>query len=109
MNGIVILILSVALVAVAVLLGRSIVRMRRATRRFEVLDRIAQVSDRGGTLPETLDAICEILVPEVADFCMIDLVKDDRVERIAVRVGPGRRPEGGGGPRRPSALAAAPR
>src|SRR4051812_6917543 len=63
--------------------------MRRAMRRFEVLDRIAKVSDRGGTLRETLDSICEILVPEVADFCMIDLVRGDRVERIAVRVGPG--------------------
>jgi serine phosphatase RsbU (regulator of sigma subunit) len=89
LGGIVILILSVALAAVAALLGRSIVRMRRATRRFEVLDRIAQVSDRGGSLHETLDLICEIIVPEVADFCMIDLVRGDRVERIAVRVGPG--------------------
>jgi serine phosphatase RsbU (regulator of sigma subunit) len=89
LEGIIILILSVALAAVAVLLGRSIVRMRRAMRRFEVLDRIAQVSDRGGTLPETLDSICEILVPEIADFCMIDLVREDRVERIAVRVGAG--------------------
>ena len=36
-------------------------------RRFEVLNRIAHVSDRGGTLSESLDAICEILVPELAD------------------------------------------
>src|SRR5215213_948402 len=63
--------------------------MRRAVRRFEVLDQIAQVSDRGGSLRETLDAICEIVVPEIADFCMIDLVKDETVDRIAVRVGPG--------------------
>jgi serine phosphatase RsbU (regulator of sigma subunit) len=89
LGGIVTLILSVALVAVAALLGRSIVRMRRAMRRFEVLNRIAQVSDRGGSLPETLDSICEIIVPEIADFCMIDLVRGDRIERIAVRVGPG--------------------
>ena len=89
MGGIVILILSVALAAVAALLARSIVRMRRATRRFEVLNRIAQVSDRGGSLHETLDSICEIIVPELADFCMIDVVKGDGIERIAVRVGPG--------------------
>lgn len=89
MGGIVILILSVALVTVAALLGRSIVRMRRATRRFEVLNRIARVSDRGGSLHETLDSICEIIVPEIADFCMIDLVRGGRIERIAVRVGPG--------------------
>jgi serine phosphatase RsbU (regulator of sigma subunit) len=89
LDGIIILILSLALAAVAALLGRSVVRMRRAMRRFDVLSRIAQVSDRGGSLGETLDSICEILVPELADFCMIDLVKGDGVERIAVRVGPG--------------------
>ena len=89
MDGIVILVLSVALAAVAALLARSIFRMRRAMRRFEVLNRIAEVSDRGGTLRETLDSTCAIIVPELADFCMIDLVRDDRVERIAVRVGPG--------------------
>ena len=89
MDGIVILVLSVALAAVAALLARSIFRMRRTMRRFEVLNRIAMVSDRGGTLRETLDSTCAIIVPELADFCMIDLIRDDRVERIAVRVGPG--------------------
>ena len=106
MGGIVILILSVALVAVAALLARSILRMRRAMRRFEVLNRIAQVSDRGGSLHETLDSICEIIVPEIADFCMIDLVegRPGRADRRAGR--PRRRPEGGRGPRRPPSLAA---
>ena len=59
-------------------------------RRFEVLHRIAQISDSGGgTLRETLDSICEIIVPEIADFCVIDLIREGQVERIAVRVGPG--------------------
>jgi serine phosphatase RsbU (regulator of sigma subunit) len=89
LDAIVIAVLSIALTALAALLARSLIRMRRATRRFEVLHRIAEVSDRGGTLRETLDATCSIIVPELADFCMIDLVKGDRVERIAVRVGPG--------------------
>ena len=81
--------LIIALAALVVLLFRSSIRTRRTTRRFDVLNRIAEVSDRGGTLRETLDATCSIIVPELADFCMIDLIKDDRVERIAVRVGPG--------------------
>ena len=89
MDGIVILILSVALAAVAALLGRSILRMRRAMRRFEVLNRIAEVSDRGGSLRETLDAICEIIVPELADFCMIDVI-EERPGRAGRRAG--RRP-----------------
>ena len=59
-------------------------------RRFEVLHRIAQISDSGGgTLRETLDSVCEIIVPEIADFCVIDLIREGQVERIAVRVGPG--------------------
>ena len=73
----------------AALLARAVVRIRRVRRRFDVLFRIAEVSDRGGTLSETLDATCAIIVPELADFCMIDLIKGGRVERIAVRVGPG--------------------
>jgi serine phosphatase RsbU (regulator of sigma subunit) len=89
LDGIVIGVLSVALAALAGLLTRSILRMRRVVRRFEVLNRIAEVSDVGGSLRETLDSTCAIIVPELADFCMIDLVKGDRVERIAVRVGPG--------------------
>ncbi len=89
MDVIVIIVLSIALAALAVLLARAILRMRRAMRRFESLRRIAEVSDRGGTLPEVLDATCSIIVPELADFCAIDLIDGDRVERIAVRVGPG--------------------
>jgi serine phosphatase RsbU (regulator of sigma subunit) len=89
LDGIVIAVLSIVVAVLGVLLAGSVTRMRRATRRFDVLNRIAEISDRGGTLRETLDATCSIIVPELADFCMIDLIKDERVERIAVRVGPG--------------------
>ena len=90
MDGIVILVLSGALAVVAGLFTRSVIRMRTAMRRFEVLHRIAEISDSGGgTLHETLDSTCAIIVPELADFCMIDLIREGRVERIAVRVGPG--------------------
>ena len=89
MGGIVILILSLRWRRSRPCSAARSCGCERATRRFEVLSRIAQVSDRGGSLQETLDSICEILVPEFADFCMIDLIKSDRVERIAVRVGPG--------------------
>ena len=58
-------------------------------RRFEVLNRIAEISDRGGSLAETLDAVCETIVPELGDFCMIDLIAPEGMRRAAVRVGPG--------------------
>jgi serine phosphatase RsbU (regulator of sigma subunit) len=71
-----------------------VVRERRARRRFRILGEIATVSDAGGSLEETFEAICAILVPEIADFCMIDVIDEDRVpRRAAVRVGPGGSPE----------------
>ena len=53
-------------------------------RRFQVLNRIAEVSDGRLAARDASTRVCEVLVPEVADFCMIDLIRDGRVERIAV-------------------------
>jgi len=79
---------------VALVLAIAIRRERRTRRRFRVLGEIATVSDADASLEETFDAICAILVPELADFCMIDVLDEERVpRRVAVRVGPGGRPE----------------
>lgn len=84
----------VALVALVALLAVLIIRERKARQRFHLLGEIARVSDAGGSLDETFDAICAILVPEFADFCMIDVIDEDRVpRRAAVQVGPGGKPE----------------
>jgi serine phosphatase RsbU (regulator of sigma subunit) len=80
---------SAGLVALAVLS----VRERKANRRFRILAEIAAVSDAGGSLEDTFDAISGILVPELADFCMIDVFADGAVRRAAVRVAPGADPE----------------
>jgi serine phosphatase RsbU (regulator of sigma subunit) len=69
------------------------VRERKANRRFRILAEVAAVSDAGGSLEDTFDAICAILVPELADFCMIDVFADGSVRRAAVRVAPGADPE----------------
>jgi serine phosphatase RsbU (regulator of sigma subunit) len=77
-----------------VLLVVTVRRERRARRRFQILADDAAVSDAGGSLQETVDAICAILVPQIADFCMIDVIDEDRVpHRAAVRVAPSGRPE----------------
>ena len=69
-------------------------RERRARQRFQILADIAAVSDAGASLEETFDAICAILVPQVADFCMIDVLDENRVpRRAAVRVAAGAKPE----------------
>jgi serine phosphatase RsbU (regulator of sigma subunit)/ketosteroid isomerase-like protein len=79
--------------ALAILVGATVVvlllRERRVRRRFRILAEIAAVSDAGGSLEETYDAICGILVPQLADFCLIDLISDGKVERAAVRLAPG--------------------
>jgi stage II sporulation SpoE-like protein len=80
----------VAPVALLALLAVFVARERKTRRRFQILADIAAVSDAGGSLEETFDAICAILVPEFADFCMIDVFDEDRVpRRAAVRIAPG--------------------
>jgi serine phosphatase RsbU (regulator of sigma subunit) len=84
----------VALLASGAMLVLLFKRERKARRRFQILADIAAVSDAGGSLEQTFDAICAILVPELADFCMIDVIGEDRVpRRAAVRIGPGGKPE----------------
>jgi serine phosphatase RsbU (regulator of sigma subunit) len=72
-----------------VVLATTVLRERKARQRFQILADIAAVSDAGGTLEETFDAICAILVPQIADFCMIDVIGEGRVpSRATVRVAP---------------------
>jgi serine phosphatase RsbU (regulator of sigma subunit) len=79
-----------ALLALGCLLVVLMVRERKTRHRYQILADIAAVSDVGGALEETLDAICAILVPQFADFCMIDVFDEDRVpRRAAVRAAPG--------------------
>ncbi len=93
MEGIVIAALAVASATLAYLLITSHIRTRRVTQRFEVLDDIARVSDAASSLPETLTVISEVLVPQIADFCMIDVLSGGGAQRAGVRVGPGAPPE----------------
>jgi hypothetical protein len=74
-----------------VLLALSQRRARREAGRFRVLDEIAGVSDGADDLATTLEAICDVLVPRIADFCLIDVISEEGVERAAARV----RAEGG--------------
>jgi serine phosphatase RsbU (regulator of sigma subunit) len=84
----------VAALVVSMLLAVMAMRERRARQRFQILADIAAVSEAGAPLEETFDAICAILVPQIADFCMIDVIDESRVpRRAAVRVAPGGKPE----------------
>jgi serine phosphatase RsbU (regulator of sigma subunit)/ketosteroid isomerase-like protein len=86
MSGIAIGLVAIAFVAMLVAMAIFQARARRASRRFQILDEIARVADGGRSLEETLDAITAILVPELGDFCTIDVIEGDRIRRAAVRV-----------------------
>jgi serine phosphatase RsbU (regulator of sigma subunit)/ketosteroid isomerase-like protein len=89
MDLIVISVLAVALAALCGWLAVLLVRGRTAQHRFEILGEVARASEAANSLEETLDAICGVLVPELADFCAIDVIEGDRARRVAVRVAPG--------------------
>lgn len=77
---------ALVVLAVAVIAALALAKVRRANRRFRILDEIARVADAGGSLGETLDAIADVLVPEWGDFCTIDVIEEGRVRRATARV-----------------------
>jgi len=70
-------------------------RGRHGAGRLELLNEVGAVADGSLPLGETLDRVLAVIVPAVADICMVDAIHDQRVLRSAVRVR-GRR---GGGDR----------
>jgi serine phosphatase RsbU (regulator of sigma subunit) len=93
MDLIAILALIAVVAALVAWLTVLLARGRRAQRRFQILGEVAAVSDAAGSLEETFDAICKILVPEVADFCAIDVIDGDQIRRAGLRVTPGTDPD----------------
>lgn len=89
MDLIAISVLVMALAAASAWLVILVLRGRRAQRRFEILGEVARVSEAAGSLEETFAAICDVLVPELGDFCMIDLFEKGQARRMAVGIGPG--------------------
>ena len=81
-------VLAVLVLILVCLLAFWIARSRRAVRRFEILFDIAEVSDGSRSVEDTLGAICDVVVPRFADFCMIDVFEEDGAKRAAVGVDP---------------------
>jgi len=89
MDLIAILLLAAALAAASAWMVILALRGKRAHGRFETLGRIAAVSEAASSLEMTLTGICDVLVPELADICAIDLLEDGEPLRAAVAVSPG--------------------
>ncbi|HEX2128969.1 MAG TPA: SpoIIE family protein phosphatase [Solirubrobacterales bacterium] len=60
-------------------------RGRARAERLHRLDALGEVADGSLPLAETLARVTEVIVPAVADVCMIDAVHDGRATRIATR------------------------
>ena len=80
--------LGAVVAALATWLSFLLLRGRKLRRRFRVLADVAAVSEAAGSLEETFDAICETVVPELADFCMIDVIENGVARRAVVGVAP---------------------
>lgn len=75
----------------AILAARERVANDLAVRRFAVLAAVADVNSQRRTMPEVAKAIADIVVPSVADYCVIDAIIAGEVRRCEVRfTGPGR-------------------
>jgi PAS domain S-box-containing protein len=88
-------------------------RLRRDRARFRVLSAAAELGDASATVEAVVERLRGLLVPELADICVIDVDRDGETERLAVAVAGPRGAEveaelwrRGGAPDRPGSDAA---
>jgi serine phosphatase RsbU (regulator of sigma subunit) len=74
---------------VAAMIGRN----NRATDRTAILNGVALAGEERPTLAGALERITDLVVPDLADICIIDSLAGERIERIAVRASGARRTE----------------
>ncbi|MEA2243392.1 MAG: hypothetical protein QOD24_2948 [Solirubrobacteraceae bacterium] len=70
----------------AILATRARERVGRDRERFAVLAAVAETADGTLTLGDTVEALNELVVPTVADICIIDAVSQGELQRLSVRV-----------------------
>ena len=79
-----------AVTAIAVLAARNRTRTTRDRERFAVLSAAAEIADGTRSLQDTVLAFNDLVVPRVADICIVDAVSGGEMRRLAVRAaGPG--------------------
>jgi PAS domain S-box-containing protein len=70
--------------AVMAAAGRARIGLDR--ERFAALAAIAEIADGTRSLEDTVTGLNDVLVPAVADVCVIDAVSQGELQRLAVRV-----------------------
>src|SRR5215207_3653441 len=71
--------------AFAVIGASSRMRLQADRVRFRLLRAVAAIGDGAPTVEATGARVCELLVPSVADVCVVDVVRRGGAQRVAVR------------------------
>jgi PAS domain S-box-containing protein len=71
--------------ALAILATRGREGVGRDRERFAVLAAVGEIADGTRSLTDTVAALNELVVPAVADICVVDAVRQGRLERLSVR------------------------
>ncbi|MGH2942275.1 MAG: SpoIIE family protein phosphatase, partial [Solirubrobacteraceae bacterium] len=70
----------------AMVVARARTQAERDHRRFAVLAAVAEIADGTRSLVDTVAGLNDIVVPEVADGCIVDALSSGCMQRLAVRV-----------------------
>ena len=73
-----------AILATIAAAGRA--RLARDRERFGALAALAQIADGARSVADTVAGLNDLLVPAIADACVIDAVSQGQLKRLAVRV-----------------------
>jgi PAS domain S-box-containing protein len=79
------LVVCVAITVIAVLAARNRERTQRDRERFAVLAATGEIADGTRDLATTVAALNELLVPTIADVCVVDAISAGEIRRLAVR------------------------
>ena len=79
------LVVCLAITVIAVLAARNREHTHRDRERFAVLAATGEIADGTRDLPATVAALNELLVPTVADICIVDAMSGGEIRRLAVR------------------------
>jgi len=68
----------------AVVTALALRRLAADQKRFGLLRGAAEIADTASSIPDVVERVGDLLVPSLADVCVIDVLRGDRVERIGV-------------------------
>jgi len=75
-----------AVSALALLAARGRAQVGRDRERFALLSAVAEIADGTRSLKDTVAQLNDLVVPVVADVCIVDAVSQGELQRLAVRV-----------------------